>query len=147
MKNYNSLVTSWSFESSTRKRLLGLPTTINSTNVCRWSYFNHVWLFVTLSTLNRQAPLSMGFSRQEYWSGLPYSPPGDLPNPGIEPSFISCIYHQCHLGIPYTNNHYYYEIWLRSTFNESFTFYTHFIITHEHLVRKYIVLPQNHLLQ
>ena len=32
-----------------------------------------------------QAPLSMGFSRQEYWSGLPFSSPGDLPNPGIEP--------------------------------------------------------------
>ena len=32
-----------------------------------------------------QAPLSMGFSRQEYWSGLPGPPPGDLPNPGIEP--------------------------------------------------------------
>ena len=39
-----------------------------------------------------QAPLSMGFSRQEYWSGLPYPPPGDLPNPGIKPvSLISCI--------------------------------------------------------
>ena len=33
----------------------------------------------------RQAPLSMGFSRQEYWSGLPCPPPGDLPNTGIEP--------------------------------------------------------------
>ena len=32
-----------------------------------------------------QAPLSMGFPRQEYWSGLPFPPPGDLPNPGIEP--------------------------------------------------------------
>ena len=32
-----------------------------------------------------QTPLSMGFSRQEYWSGLPFSSPGDLPNPGIEP--------------------------------------------------------------
>ena len=32
-----------------------------------------------------QAPLPMGFSRQEYWSGLPFSPPGDLPNPGVEP--------------------------------------------------------------
>ena len=32
-----------------------------------------------------QAPLSMGFSRQEYWNGLPCPPPGDLPNPGIEP--------------------------------------------------------------
>ena len=36
-------------------------------------------------TVDCQAPLSMGFSRQEYWSGLPYPSPGDLPNPGIEP--------------------------------------------------------------
>ena len=35
-------------------------------------------------TVARQAPLSMGFSRQEYWSGLPFPSPGDLPNPGIE---------------------------------------------------------------
>ena len=41
-------------------------------------------------TVARQAPLSMGFSRQEYWSGLPCPPPGDLLNPGIEPvSFMS----------------------------------------------------------
>ena len=38
-------------------------------------------------TLALQAPLSMGFSRQEYWSGLPFPSPGDLPNPGIEPGF------------------------------------------------------------
>ena len=36
-------------------------------------------------TVARQAPLSMGFSRQEYWSGLPFPSPGDLPDPGIEP--------------------------------------------------------------
>ena len=42
------------------------------------------WFFVTPWTLARQAPLSMGFSRQEYWSGLPFPPSGDLPNPGIE---------------------------------------------------------------
>ena len=36
-------------------------------------------------TVVHQAPPSMGFSRQEYWSGLPFPPPGDLPNPGIEP--------------------------------------------------------------
>ena len=42
-------------------------------------------LFVTPWTVAHQAPLSMDFSRQEYWSGLPYPPPGDLPNPGIEP--------------------------------------------------------------
>ena len=44
-----------------------------------------VRLFVTPWTRARQAPLSMGFSRQEYWSGLPFPPPGDLPDPGIEP--------------------------------------------------------------
>ena len=37
---------------------------------------------VTLCTIVRQAPLSMGFSKQEYWSGLPFPPPGALPNPG-----------------------------------------------------------------
>ena len=35
-----------------------------------------------------QIPLSMGFSRQEYWSGLPFSPPGNLPEPGIEPKCL-----------------------------------------------------------
>ena len=44
-----------------------------------------VHLFVTPWTVAHQAPLSMGFSRQEYWSGLPFLPPGDLPNPGMEP--------------------------------------------------------------
>ena len=41
--------------------------------------------FETLWTVARQAPLSMGFSRQEHWSGLPCPSPGDLPGPGIEP--------------------------------------------------------------
>ena len=44
-----------------------------------------VRLFVTLWTVAYQAPPSMGFSRQEYWSGLPFPSPGDLPDPGIEP--------------------------------------------------------------
>ena len=48
------------------------------------SHFSHVRLFLTLWTVAHQAPLSMGFSRQEYWSGLPCPPPGDLPDPGIE---------------------------------------------------------------
>ena len=52
-------------------------------HVCMLS---HVKLFVTPWTAAHQAPLSMGFSRQEYWSGLPCPPPGDLPNPGIEPA-------------------------------------------------------------
>ena len=42
-------------------------------------------LFATLWTIARQAPLSLGFSRQEYWSRLPFPPPEYLPNPGIEP--------------------------------------------------------------
>ena len=52
---------------------------------CVLSHFSHVWIFETLWTVARQAPLSMGFSRQEHWSGLPCPPPGDLPVPGIEP--------------------------------------------------------------
>ena len=44
-----------------------------------------VQLFVTPWTVAYEAPLSMEFSRQEYWSGLPYPSPGDLPDPGIEP--------------------------------------------------------------
>ena len=44
-----------------------------------------VRLFATPWTAAHQAPLSMGFSRQEYWSGLPFPSPGGLPNPGIEP--------------------------------------------------------------
>ena len=44
-----------------------------------------VQLFVTPWTVAYQASPSMGFSRQEYWSGLPFPSPGDLPNPGIEP--------------------------------------------------------------
>ena len=46
---------------------------------------SRVPLFVTPWTVAYQAPLSMGFSRQEYWSGLPFPSPGDLPDPGIEP--------------------------------------------------------------
>ena len=45
---------------------------------------SHIWLFATLWTIACQVPLSMGFSRHEYWSGLLCSPPGDLPNPGIK---------------------------------------------------------------
>ena len=46
-----------------------------------------VRLFATPWTVAHQAPLSMGFSRQEHWSGLPFPSPGDLPNPGIKPEF------------------------------------------------------------
>ena len=46
---------------------------------------SRVRLFATLWTVARQASPSMGFSRQEYWSGLPFPSPGDLPDPGVEP--------------------------------------------------------------
>ena len=49
------------------------------------SHFSHVGLFATSWTVVSQALLSMGFSRQEYWSGLPCHFPGDLPDPGTEP--------------------------------------------------------------
>ena len=52
---------------------------------CTLSHFSRVWLFAILWTIARQAPLCMGFFRQEYWSGLSCPPPGDLPNPGTEP--------------------------------------------------------------
>ena len=47
---------------------------------------NRVELFETPWTVAQQAPLSMEFSRQEYWSGLSCPPPGDLPSPGMEPT-------------------------------------------------------------
>ena len=52
--------------------------------VCVLSRFSCVHLFAIPWTVAHQAPLSMGFSRQEYWSGLPCPPPGDLPDPGIK---------------------------------------------------------------
>ena len=48
-------------------------------------FLSRVQLFETPWTVASQAPLSMGFSRQEYWNGLPFLPPGDLPDPGIKP--------------------------------------------------------------
>ena len=55
-----------------------------SLSACVPSHFSHVWLGATLETVARQAPLSMGFSRQEYCSGVLCPPPGDLPDPGIK---------------------------------------------------------------
>ena len=52
--------------------------------------------FVTPWTVTHQASLSMGFPKQEYWSGLPFPPPGDLPDPGMKP--ISCIALHCIAG-------------------------------------------------
>ena len=53
------------------------------------SHFSRVWFFPTLWTVACQVPLAMGFSGQEYWNGLPFPPPGDLPNPWIEPESLT----------------------------------------------------------
>ena len=58
-------------------------------SACVLSCFTYVWLFATLWTVALQGPLSMGFSRQEYWQhGLLFPPSGDLPNPGIKPTSL-----------------------------------------------------------
>ena len=54
-------------------------------------------------TIAHQAPPSMGFSRQEYWSGLPFPSPGCVPDPGVEPGLLPCrqtLYHLSHQGSP-----------------------------------------------
>ena len=55
------------------------------TVLCCAYLLSHIWLSATPWTVARQAPLSMGFSRPEYWSGMSCPPSGDLPSPGIEP--------------------------------------------------------------
>ena len=62
-----------------------LETVFLGLHACVWAQSqNSIWLFATLWTVARQAPLSVGSSRQEYWSGLPCPPPEDLSDPGIK---------------------------------------------------------------
>ena len=70
-----------------------LSNTLIRHNICACvlSHFSGVWLFATLWTIARQAPPSMGFSRQEYWGGLPFPLPGDFPDPGIEPTSLMSL--------------------------------------------------------
>ena len=58
-------------------------------HACVLSHFSCVWLCMTLLTVACQAPLSMGFSRQEYWSGLLCPPPGHLHYPGFKPASLA----------------------------------------------------------
>ena len=76
----------------------GLPTLHSRTLSC----FGYVQLFATLWIAAHQAPVSMGFSRQEYWSGLSCPPSGDLPDPGIEPASpsVSCTEGRFFIGEP-----------------------------------------------
>ena len=89
----------------TRQRKLKRQGERLLSGVCRnqllgvWWSLNHAVLFVTPWTVAHQVPLSVEFSRQEYWSGLPFPPPGDLSNPGIEsgsPTWQADSYHVSH---------------------------------------------------
>ena len=90
----------WEFQGSSTKTpisldlMLCLPNLFNckiamltNASVCAQS-LSHVWLFCDPMDISPPAPLSKEFSRQEYWSGLPFPPPGDLPNPGTELSLL-----------------------------------------------------------
>ena len=87
-----------------------------SLSVCVLSRCCRVQLFVTLWTVAHRAPLSLEFSRQEYWSGLPCPPPGTLPHPGIEPVsytspslagrfFTTSITREARLAVQYSINY------------------------------------------
>ena len=61
------------------------------------------WTLTTPKTITHEAPLSTGFSRQEYWSGMPFPSPGDLPDSGSNSSLLQCrqiLYHLSHQGSP-----------------------------------------------
>ena len=82
--------------------------------------FPNVWLLscvqllVTPWTVAYEAPLSMGFSRQEYWIGLPFPSPGDLPDPGMNPGLLHCgktLYPLSHQGSPRATQMYMAKLW------------------------------------
>ena len=82
---------------------------------------SHVWFFVTPWTVAHQASLSMEYSRQEYWSGLPFPSPGDLPHPGIKhqkKNLLHCrqiLYHLSHQGSPIANTEVSLKEWKKKT--------------------------------
>ena len=85
-KHYHLRLLSLSILTSTLLSF-GARVTLDSwKSILKVQLFSCVQLFVTLWTIAHQPSLSIGFSRQEYWSGLPFPLPGDLPNPGIEPA-------------------------------------------------------------
>ena len=70
--------------------VMSIPRQVYCCRVCVCAkLLSCVQLFATVGAIACQAPLSMGFSRQEYWSGLPCPPPGDLSDPGIEPMSLA----------------------------------------------------------
>ena len=83
--NRKEVMTGWGSGSWEKKVYPG-----RENNACMLNHFSRVRFFGTWWTVACQAPLSMGFFRQEFWSELPFPPPGDLPDPGIKPN-TSCI--------------------------------------------------------
>ena len=71
--------------------LIHHPNLANMCAYCACCHFSCVWLFETLWTVACQAPLFMGYSRQEYWSGLPCPPQEDLPHSGIKPPSLTYL--------------------------------------------------------
>ena len=71
------------------ERSLGTTRSLLSMHTCVINRFSSVRVHVRLWTVAHQAPLSLGFSRQEYWSGLLGPPPGDLPDLGVEPTSLT----------------------------------------------------------
>ena len=73
--------------------------------------FSHVWLFVTLWTISHRPPMSMALSQQEYWSGLPFLPPGDLSDSESQKDSLQLLHWQRnslplnHLGRLYISNY------------------------------------------
>ena len=82
-------------DSASRKRKFGAGFWAFNASGSEVKLLSSFWLFATPWTAAHQAPPSMGFSRQEYWSGLPFPFPGDLPDPGIEPRSpaLQSLYH------------------------------------------------------
>ena len=86
---------------------------------CMPSHFCRVWLFATLWTVASQAPLSMGFSKQEYWCGLLCFPPGNFPHWGIEPTSLTS---PALAGKLFTSSATWYAFSLSISFHFSFAF-------------------------
>ena len=125
------------------------------------SHFSCVQLFVTPWTVAHQAPLSMGFSRQEYWSGLPFPSPGNLPDPGIKPGSPALqadslpfepsgkTYTNTHTHIhTHTHTHTYIYICIYSALSLSFSLslslsLSIYIYIHTHIYMNYIHLFMN----
>ena len=97
----------WSGSSGEEWVTGGRPNIITAASLgfLLFSLLSRVWLFATPRTVARRAPLSMGFSRQECWSGLPLPPPGDLPTQGLNLGLLHCrqiLYCLSYQGIPTT---------------------------------------------